>query len=862
MLKKYNFILIFILLLVSLPNIALADKAYNRWDYHINEDQESIVDINRTTADIDYEERVIKLPKIASPDVVKFTSTDSYDYVVLEENGFMHYAFNGEEIIPIASLSKEIEEPIGIAVIPDYPSYFVTELDDDNGIIRNYYYTEEGMKENPLLNVTGYDYIYSLSTFDSGELAILTENALKTLSYDGNTLVELPMLSRNDIEDPIAVATGLDYHIAIMTENKVEHYLYDGNAFTSLPIFNLVLKEENIDDPKAIVIDDNKTFILDEKEVKTFVLSEEGMTYNAAFSISDNIEMPQAIAFNRGTKDILIIDEVKEDEDNKFIAKYFMFDGTRYVLNQQLSREIESVAVGKRYHKIGEFITEAITSESLYVDMFRLRAFTETPKDTEIEFFVAYDIEDEEGNLKWIPMWKIVNEDNSEGILYKINKNNEYDIEFGNNENGYPTFDMWPDTRSDEDKKIKDEDIIIDEDGNIIINADKQYDLSLWIKANLSLDEIKELIENNDDRYSKFRIKAVLKTNNRKVTPKIFLPIGDNNEKGLDMSEPAIVIEANAEPLPPDVEVKDPNIENPPEPPENHEDETLPQMPERPKFDPIDGWIYTTTPYVEWEFIDYDEEYNPFEEQEAYHLLLLANTIHGWTIVYDSDVVEDSIFDAMIPTTWDDPVVSGPMWESGSYEFAVAVRTWDTRGAVSDFAITDMFKVLAFERPRIAEIVNPDSETSVNSPTLEKKHTHKMIEPDMEISRLPTSKAGAQVTMLLDSVGPIDLSNAKDIPLFYITLEDEYGRKNIPMFLSECRKIDSNGKNATWEFNFFTNAPITTMPDDTVVKGSFVGQSSVGGTTVLYIPHYASGVIKTSETIYKDWQVIIQGKDR
>lgn len=869
--NKYKSLIIsLILVLFLVPNIAYTiedSDSYNRWDYHVYEEEEDMVDLKSTTADVDYEENVIKLPKLSSPDLIKFTSTDSYDYVVLDENGFKHYAFNGEEMILINSLSKDIDEPIGIAVDIENPSYYISEFDDDGVVVRNYYYSDEGMRDNPLLEVIGLEYIYSLSTFETGELAVVTEDSLKVYAYDGSGLVPLPMLSIEDIENPLSIATNTDYHIAILTEEKVEHYMFDGDSLSNIPIFEIAITDD-FENPKAIVIDDDKTFILDEKDVKGFSLSEDGMTYNAAFSISSNLERPQAIAFNRGTKDILIVDEIEDEsaEDNKYIAKYFMFDGEEYVLNMQLSREIEGIAVGKRYHKQAEFITNTFLSDTLYVDMFRIRAFTETPKDTEIEFFVAYDIDDEEGDLNWIPLWKIVNEnneDNSEGILYKANRNGDYSLEFGRNEHGYPTFDKWADER--ENMKIKDEDIIVDEDGNIVIDVNKMYDLSLWAKMNLSFDEIKELIKNNDDKYSNFKIKAVLRTKDRKVTPKIFLPIGDNNEKGLDLNAPAMIIEANAEPLPPDVSIKDPIKENPPEPPKKHDEETLPQMPDRPGFDPVDGWVYTTTPYVQWEFVDFDEEYNPFEEQVAYQILLLARDgYYDWYVIYDSDIVEGDVFEAIIPTTWDDPVTPGPMWDSGSYEFAVAVRTWDTRGAVSDFGITDMFKVLAFERPRVANVVYPNDSNKplANPPTLAVKSTHKMIEPDMGVERLPTAKAGAQVTLLVDSVGPINLTEAKDIPLFYITLKGEHEGVNVPIFLSDCKEVARNGKNKTWEFNFFTSAPIDTIPDDTIVKASFVGESDIGGTTVLYVPNYASGVVKTWETIYKDWQVIIEGRDR
>lgn len=864
--------LILILLLIPNTIFAIGDK-YNRWDYHIfEEEEEEIVDINNTKADIDYEERVIKLPKLSSPDLIKFTSIDSYDYVVLEENGFKHYAFDGEEMVLLNSLSGEIEDPLGIAVDINNPSYFISEFDEDGAVIRNYHYTDEGMTQSPILDVIGLDYIYSLSTFETGELAVLTEESLKTYVNDGEGIVELPMLSVDDLENPLSIATNTDYHIAILTEEKIEHYMFEGNSLSSIPIFDIAITENDFENPKAIVIDDDKTFVLDEKDVKGYSLTANGMSYNAAFSISSNLEKPQAIAFNRGTKDILIVDEVEstDDSDNKYIAKYFMFDGKEYVLNKQLSQEIEGLAIGKRYHKEAEFVTNTFTSRSLYVDMFRLRAFTETPKDTEIEFFVAYDIKDEDDNLNWVPMWKVVNEnseDSSQGIIYKSNKKSGYK-EFGRNENGYPTFDLWPDSRNDEEKKIKNENIGEDGNGNIVIDIDKKYDLGLWTKMDLGLDEIKDLIESKDKRYSNFKMKAVLKTKNRKVTPKIFLPIGDNNEKGLNLNDPAIIVEANAEPLPPEVIVKDPNKDNPPKPPENHDDETLPQMPERKGFKWVEGWVYTTTPGIEWEFIDFDKDENPLEDQVAYQLLLLVKDMGGdWLIAYDSDIAEGSVYEAIIPTTWDDPLTSGPMWRTGAYEFAVAVRTWDTRGAVSDFGITDIFKVLAFERPRIANIVYPNNEYDenellLNPPILSNTSSHRMILPEMSWSRLPTAKAGAQVTLLIDSVGPIDITKPEDVPLFYITMTGEHEGKNIPMFLSDSSIIAENGVNKTWKFDFFTNAPIVTIPDNTIVKGSFEGESSVGGTTVLYAPSFSDGIIKTWETIYKDWQVIIQGRDR
>lgn len=856
-LRRYKTLsLVIVIMTIFLPSLSLADGLddYNIWYYRIDEGS-GIVDVDNTTADVDYEERVIKLPKLPASDVIKFTSDTVYDYVVLEEDGFQHYAFNGDKMMAINSLSKKIDDPLGIAVNTENPSYFISELDEDGAIIRNYAHTEEGMIDNPILGVTGLDYIYSLSTFETGELAVLTEDALKTYTFDGKKLIELPALSRDGIKDPLAVATSNDFQIAILTKEKVEHYIFNGDSLSNIPMFDIAITKEDFKKPKAIVIDDDKTFILDEKEVKTYVLKEEGMTYNAAFSISSNLERPQAIAFNRGTKDIIIVDENK---DKEFIAKYFMFNGEEYVENKHLSQEVGKLAVGDRYYEEAEFITDILTTQSPYFDLIRIQAFTETPESTEIEFFVTYDVEiDGEEVSDWISVWKVVNDNNQDSSKGDVSMGGE---RLGDNSFAYPTH-QYEVPEDGESYKIKDEDITMGSDGRPIINTGKNYSRELWSK--IDIGDRKDAKENG--RYKDFRIKAVLKTSNPEITPKIFAPIGTNNEKNIvESDEIALKIEVNAEPLPPDVIIKDPSKENPLDSPMFP---GFPDMPNRPIFDPIDGWVYTTTPNVYWEFNDVDTDGNPMERQIAYQLILLADDGSSWKIAYDTGRMggergrDNSL---TIPTTFDNPEKGGPLWRSGAYTFIVGVRTWDIKGAVSDFNIENLFKVLAFERPRIANVVNSvehTSEDEVNGdvskiPKLDELESHKMILPDMSKGSLPVAKAGAQVTLLLDSVGPIT-TPIRDIPLFYVTLDG----KNVPIFLSDC-DFTTNGQNKTWEFNFFTNAPIETIPEDTVVKATFVGESKNGGTTVLYIPSFADGVINTGDTIYKDWQVIIEGRDR
>jgi len=135
-----------------------------------------------------------------------------------------------------------------------------------------------------------------------------------------------------------------------------------------------------------------------------------------------------------------------------------------------------------------------------------------------------------------------------------------------------------------------------------------------------------------------------------------------------------------------------------------------------------------------------------------------------------------------------------------------------------------------------------------------------MIVPGMKKDDLAVTKAGAQVSILLDSVGPI-MTTPNKISKFYIVVDGT----TYDMSLGDCESTQEPGitfPNNRWKLNFWTNAPITTIPNDTLVEAKFVGTGVIGGTTVLYIHPFADGVIKTSDTIYTDWQVTLQGSTK
>ncbi len=268
----------------------------------------------------------------------------------------------------------------------------------------------------------------------------------------------------------------------------------------------------------------------------------------------------------------------------------------------------------------------------------------------------------------------------------------------------------------------------------------------------------------------------------------------------------------------------------------------------RPKPPPVvvpeEGWYYTTTPTFNWDFVDLDED----DYQTAFQVEIRSQSDDE--LVYDSGKVTSSETSFTLPTSTL-PGVSGPLWQSGTYAFYVQIRTWDAADAESEWSSAGYFKVLAFERPRIAEIVS--SPPGQEEPTLDNEGSHIMILSDTNASSLPKVKAGARVTIMLDSVGPI--------------LDEPYNVASFP-YLNTAAIIDTAERLYSagypinrWIMSFYTDAAIKEVPTGTVVKMQTQGIGSEGGTTVFNIPPYADGVVVTEGSIYEDWFVVLEGSD-
>lgn len=254
------------------------------------------------------------------------------------------------------------------------------------------------------------------------------------------------------------------------------------------------------------------------------------------------------------------------------------------------------------------------------------------------------------------------------------------------------------------------------------------------------------------------------------------------------------------------------------------------------------GTCYTTTtPTLKWTFSDPD----PGDSQSAYQLQIVRAS--DLQLVLDTGRVSGSSTQYTVPTSGT-PDVPGPLWASGDYRFKVRVKVWDQAGVDSDWSAWADFCVVAFERPRVVGIASPPLGQAAPDPA--NPSTHILITPGMTAAQLPKVKAGAKVTLLVDSVGPLDT----------VAAVFPYGAGQQATIGSGPVAATVNGTNKTWQVEFWTNPSLEVTPEGTVVRMQLSGTGSAGS-AALDAPPYADGVVVTQGTVYNDWFVVLQGRD-
>lgn len=249
--------------------------------------------------------------------------------------------------------------------------------------------------------------------------------------------------------------------------------------------------------------------------------------------------------------------------------------------------------------------------------------------------------------------------------------------------------------------------------------------------------------------------------------------------------------------------------------------------------------ITTSSPNITWQYNDPDGN-----TQYAYQINILKQSDNA--LVYDSGMIYSASQSYQIPSP-SQPNVPSALWSSGTYLYKIQIKVWDSFGEASAWSAMGNFCVVAFERPRISMINSPP--TGQSSPDPAVPLSHLVISPGMLAGNLPKAKAGSRVTMLIDSIGPLN-SYSPTFP--YLT--QAATTENISSISPSGNQVNR------WSVDFFTNPDLSVCPIGTVVNMTNTGPSGGAGTAVLNSPPYADGVIQIQEgSINENWVVVVNG---
>ncbi|MFZ5632271.1 MAG: hypothetical protein ACOY40_05425 [Bacillota bacterium] len=274
------------------------------------------------------------------------------------------------------------------------------------------------------------------------------------------------------------------------------------------------------------------------------------------------------------------------------------------------------------------------------------------------------------------------------------------------------------------------------------------------------------------------------------------------------------------------------------------------RAPDPPQLPVYGSCFLTSTPRLIWTFTDPD---NPGDGQTAYQVQIVRAS--DMAAVLDSGKVDNQASQYDVPTS-KVPDVPGPLWSSGVYQFKYRVKVWDRAGIDSPWSDYGDFCVIAFERPRIAQIVSPPA--GQQAPVPGDPATHIIIVPGMSETELPRVKAGAKTVILVDTIGPLANFSAS-FPylglMSSVNIPDKLpdGVTNNPMYPT------GNPVNR-WAVEFWTDPSLDICPSGTVVQMQLTG-AGPQGVTVMNTPPYADGVVVTRGSVYEDWFVVLHGRD-
>jgi hypothetical protein len=650
------------------------------------------------------------------------------------------------------------------------------------------------------------------------EYGVLTTEGVKVYSFNGTEMVENTLLEVSS-SNPVAVAMPSSYPtVTVANKTGIKQYLFDGSGMTN----NTALEVAGLTNVVSVAsVNSNVIATLDDGQAKVFQLSDNKMVPNTILEPKTALSNPIDLAIDE-CHSMAILEPDK--------VRYFNYDGTGMTENP--SMVITGLNNAKAFSLNGKEVAVidgnqvkhySFDGNSMVYNSF-LSVSVNNPRDVVIKPGSNDRIILDGNEVKYYN-W------NGSGLVYNPALSKKVDNIV--NEGGYKPYAqvqslvLNPGNAVEQVRVRAYHELPVGTSVEWSVTADEINWVKRWRVRGISGGTTAEITNNNGISWttignetntrpnvnipnlwttvpegSNIRWRAELITTNTKVTPKI-----------IAVSGVAVNCETNSRPV--------------------------------CSIDPVPGWIYTTTPTFTWKFTDAD----PIDTQSAYRLVI--KKISDNQIVYDTGKIMGNQNSYRLTTSYN-PNIPGPLWMANDYRFKIEIKVWDSKNLDSLYTTPVNFKVLAFERPRIAEIVSPPAGQIV--PVMGQPNTHLMILPGMKLNSLPKTKAGARVTMLVDSVGPIKSPPANIASIYYTG-----GTCSLGDTLAEYPLASVKNR---WTIPFWTDAALNKVPTGTIVKVSLAGEGTEGGVTNFNIPPYADGVVMTAGSIYEDWFVILQGGNK
>lgn len=816
---KITFWLLWLFILLGIP--CFADPVYTQ-EYSINAVETDTKIHPSSTAVIDTTAKEIRIPRKATPNSIAFLG-EGFDYYLVTGTDAVQYSFDGSEMVENRTLLPEtFQNPCGVATQRDGLDFLLTEDHGSNYNINYYGFDGSEMALNPAMTLTGQQNVLSVAYISPERMGVLTEDKARIYAFNGTDLI-----SQQEFvyQNPVAIASDGFMNVVVATEEKVDYYGFSGTDYVNIPAMSFALGAN--EDIRGVGVNANGVFTLKGQSVTGYEYDGAVIKESAAITKTGFVDAV-AMAVHPENNDLLILDRV-DPALNNYRMRYLMYDGSELIENEELSVDITNLVMGGRYIPSAELVFKEGILATPFADYMRIRAYTVIPENTQITFYVANTASSYPTNTTWKESWKVSRAVGGEATVYKSVPNGggfTWEV-FGTIDKSFPNVDAVDTGGGSEEVDVGD---ITYNNGDFEFpKGNDVYLADLWTEM--------------PSAESRVYFKAVLETTDTTVSPKIVVPQLPNFNPALADTR-AVLMEAVSQPGV--VTVKQPGF--------GLTEVEIDKFIEEFGTAPLNGWVYTTTPEIEWEYGG---------NQTAYQVVVMGRKDNSnFVIAYDSGKISGSdglLKKAIIPTSVD-PSVQGALVAADTYDFAVTVRVWNQGGFASDFGEPVDFKVLAFDRPRIISISSPPE--GQTSPDPDVPSTHALIRRDTPASSLPKTKTGSLMALKIDTIGPISRGpdDPKRVARFYGDtpggdIETEYGDSTVKSILGNGTATNE------WTFEFWSSAPIELIPDNTTIKGQFLADAYQGGGAIMLIPPYAAGVAFTDGTVYQDWTVILQGSE-